>query len=214
MGDLNVAGWRSDYHRGALTEDDLPEYPFPLIAGWLQDAVDAEVPDPNAMALATVDDGMQPDVRIVLLKGVEPERITFFTNYESAKASDLEAKPGAACCIWWPPLERQVRISGPVTKVSRKESEAYFASRPRESQIGAWASRQSSVVSGRKELEEGFKAAEKRFEGKVVPLPDWWGGYEIRYDRVEFWQGRAGRLHDRILYTKADDGWNRNRLSP
>ena len=171
--------------------------------------------EPNAMVVATVDTQGRPSGRTVLLKGVDERGFTFFTNYQSRKGQELEENPNAALVFYWPDLERQVTVAGEVTKVSREESEAYFHSRPRGSQIGAWASRQSSILQSRSELEQAEKDFETRFAGKPVPLPPHWGGYRLVPDRIEFWQGRSSRLHDRFQFVRNNDGtWSVNRLSP
>lgn len=180
------------------------------------------VAEPNAMALSTVDvSTLQPSTRIVLLKGVDDAGFTFFTNYTSRKAAELKANPNAALNFWWPALERQVRIEGAVEKVSAEETQTYFHSRPRASQIGAWASRQSSQISFPGALTERQEALEKRFHGlDVIPVPEFWGGYLLRPKMVEFWQGRESRLHDRIAFLKSQDGshngedWTKTRLCP
>jgi len=215
MGKPNIADLRRSYRKGGLDEGDLPDEPVKLFKEWLDQAIDTEDTEANVMSLATVDENGRPDVRILLLKGVENGGILFFTNYRSRKARNLSKNPFASCCFWWPGLERQVRLSGPVEKVSREVSEEYFASRPRESQIGAWTSEQSQSIENRKILEEEFKKYEDKFAGGEVPMPEFWGGYRLKPERVEFWQGRAGRLHDRILYTSEDhDKWDRVRLAP
>ena len=212
---MNVADLRKQYTKAGLLESGLPDKPMPLFKQWFQEALESEVTEPNAMALATVTPDGKPSVRIVLLKGIEEDSITFYTNYGSSKAAELEKTPHAACTFWWAELERQVRISGPVKKVPESDSKKYFESRPRESQIGAWASSQSRPVSTRIELEELFSRFERKFDGKKVPKPDHWGGYNISVNEIEFWQGRPGRLHDRILYSlEKGDEWSRQRLAP
>ena len=211
---VNVSELRKRYTKGGLEDDELPGEPMFLFKKWLEEAVKAEVTEPNAMALATVSPAGNPNVRMVLLKGVEDNSITFYTNYGSRKGEDLSVNPAASCTFWWAELERQVRISGTVEKVLQSTSENYFASRPRESQIGAWASDQSKPVANRKELEEKFSEAEARFQGKDIPKPEDWGGFEIKIHEIEFWQGRPGRMHDRILYTRFSGKWNRQRLAP
>lgn len=211
---VNVSELRKRYTKGGLADDELPDEPMPLFKKWLEEAVNAEVPEPNAMALATVSAAGTPNVRMVLLKGVENGSITFYTNYGSKKAKDLAVNPAASCTFWWAELERQVRISGTVQKVLQTVSENYFGTRPRDSQIGAWASEQSRPVANRNELEEMFAKVEARFEGKDIPKPDDWGGFEIRIKEIEFWQGRPGRMHDRILYSLSIGKWNRQRLAP
>lgn len=212
--EVDLAGLRERYTRGGLMEGEVPTDPIHLLQEWLREAVASSVAEPNAMTLSTVKPDGTPDSRMVLLKGIEEGALLFFTNYESNKAVDLDAHPVAAGCIWWPELERQVRFAGQVEKLDRSRSEAYFALRPRESQIGAWASRQSEPITGREMLQNQVKKMEKQFEGKPVPCPDRWGGYSIHPEKVEFWQGRPGRLHDRIRYRQVDDRWLLERLSP
>jgi pyridoxamine 5'-phosphate oxidase len=211
---VNVADLRKKYTKGGLLEENLPDEPMELFRQWLKEAVEAEVPEPNAMALATVSGAGTPNVRMVLLKGIENGSITFYTNYNSRKGKDLSANPSASCTFWWAELERQLRLSGTVKKVPGSVSENYFRSRPRESQIGAAASSQSMPVAGRGELEKAFAAIEQKYEGRDIPKPENWGGFEINIQEIEFWQGRPGRMHDRILYTRSSGKWNRQRLSP
>jgi pyridoxamine 5'-phosphate oxidase len=211
---VNVADLRKQYTKAGLLESGIPENPMSLFKQWFREALESEVTEPNAMALATVTANGTPDSRMVLMKGIEEDSITFFTNYESRKAADLEKIPHASCTFWWAELERQVRLSGSAEKVSVDVSAEYFDSRPRQSQIGAWASSQSRPVSSRKELEELFTRYEKKFDGEKVPKPDHWGGYKIFIREIEFWQGRPGRLHDRIRYTLDQGNWFRQRLAP
>jgi pyridoxamine 5'-phosphate oxidase len=214
MTDIKIADLRKQYKKGGLVNHELPENPVGLFRKWFEEAVDSEVIEPNAMALATVTGAETPNVRMVLLKGLTDHSISFYTNYESQKAKDLDAHPVAACTIWWAELERQIRISGKVEKLTAAQSDDYFRSRPRESQIGAWASSQSRPVVNRNELETNFKEIEEKFEGEDIPRPDNWGGYKIIFETIEFWQGRPGRLHDRILYQQSAGKWNRQRLAP
>jgi pyridoxamine 5'-phosphate oxidase len=214
MTDIKISDLRKQYKKGGLVDLDLPENPIELFRKWFEEAVESEVVEPNAMALATVTWAETPNVRMVLLKGLDEHSISFFTNYESRKAKELNAHPVAACTIWWAELERQVRFSGKVEKLTAAESEDYFRSRPRESQIGAWASDQSKPIADRSELEASFKEIEEKFKGSEIPRPDHWGGYKIILETIEFWQGRPGRLHDRILYQQSSGKWNRQRLAP
>jgi len=206
---------RTDYRKGGLDESSASSDPIAQFARWFDDAVAANLPDPNAMTLATsAQDGM-PAARVLLLKGFDSRGFVFFTNYTSRKARELEANPRAAMVFFWAKLERQARIEGTVQKVSRHESEEYFQSRPREAQIGAWASHQSGQIASRALLDQRQKELEARFAGGPVPLPDFWGGYRLAPTCLEFWQGRPGRLHDRLCYSRiADGGWVIRRLEP
>ena len=209
----DLAGLRLVYTRAGLDERDAGDDPLALFERWLTDAIRNRLREPNAMTLATVDAAGAPDARILLLKGFDPAGFVFYTNQESAKGRQLARDPRAALCFHWNELERQVRVQGRVTPLPRAESEAYFASRPRESQLGAWASEQSEPLSGRDHLLARYDELAKRFVDNV-PLPDFWGGYRLRPERLEFWQGRVGRLHDRLLYVREGDAWRRSRLYP
>ncbi len=209
-----IAQLRRDYAREELSEEAVCDDPMDQFGHWFEQALAADLLDVNAMTLSTVSKEGQPSSRIVLLKGVQDDGFRFYTNYGSRKAQELAENPHAALCFYWPPLERQVRIEGVVQQLSREESETYFQQRPRLSKIGAWASKQSSQVSSREELEANFKEIEKRFEDQEVPTPEFWGGYLLKPQRIEFWQGREGRMHDRICYKKEAEGWTRFRLSP
>jgi pyridoxamine 5'-phosphate oxidase len=188
--------------------------PVQQFARWFHDAVDAKLPLAEAVTLATVDAEGRPSARVVLLKDFDEHGFVFFTNYESRKAHDLAANPRAALCFWWPPLERQVRIEGSVERVAAAESDAYFASRPRGSQIGAWASDQSTVIESRRILEDRAAQLAARWTGSAVPRPPHWGGFRLRPDSIEFWQNRDDRLHDRFRYTRDGDRWRIERLAP
>ena len=199
---------------GGLSEEAAGGDPLPLFGAWFQDAVSGGLILPESMALATATREGKPSVRLVLLKEFDEHGFVFFTNYESRKAEELEANPQAALVFHWPLLQRQVRLEGMAHKISKEESEAYFRTRPRGSQIGAWASKQSLPMASRRTLEERVKEFEGRMKDQDVPLPPFWGGYRLAPESIEFWQGRANRLHDRILYVREGDGWNRVRLYP
>ncbi len=188
--------------------------PVEQFRDWFETAEKAGLHLPNAFTLATATSDGAPSARVLLLKGFDRDGFVFYTNYESRKCEDLAENPRAAMVFHWTDLERQVRIQGPVEKVSREQSDAYFQSRPRGSRIGAWASSQSSMLESRRELEEQVKKYEREFKGKDVPLPPFWGGFRLRPEMVEFWQGRADRLHDRLCYRREGHGWKIVRLSP
>lgn len=209
------AAMRRSYLLGQLDEQMLAPDWYLQLRTWFDEAVASGlVGDANAIQLATVTAEGRPTVRTVLVKGLDEGGIVFYTNQESAKARDLTAVPYAAAVFAWLPLERQVRIEGPVEVVTRAETDAYFAGRPRGSQIGAWASPQSEVVASRAPLDDKVREVEERFAGTDIPAPPFWGGYRIRPDVVEFWQGRTDRLHDRLRYRRVDDGWAIERLAP
>ena len=211
---MNVRDLREDYQKDGLLEADADGDPFRQFARWFADASSAGLKEPNAMTLATAGADGAPSARMVLLKGFDERGFVFYTNYGSAKARDLKVNPRAALVFYWAELERQVRISGVVETTTREETEEYFATRPRGSQLGAWASRQSSVVSGREVLEANLSQQEERFDGREIPAPPDWGGFRLRPESIEFWQGRPSRLHDRLLYTRRGDTWRWVRLSP
>jgi pyridoxamine 5'-phosphate oxidase len=209
-----LANLRREYTMAGLNEKDLDPDPFRQFQKWLQEALAAGLLEPNAMVLATADKSGQPSTRTVLLKELDHRGFIFFTSYVSRKARDLAENPRAAVTFLWLELERQVCATGTVTKVSRQESAAYFKLRPRDSRLGAHASTQSTVISGRDELERNLRHAEAQFLDDV-PLPDAWGGYVLVPDHIEFWQGRPKRLHDRLRYGRQPDGsWKIERLSP
>lgn len=205
---------RQSYEKFTLDEAETGDDPIQFFQTWFEIAKTEKVLEPNAMHLATVDGSGKPSGRVVLLKGIEQGKFLFFTNYESQKANDLIQNNQVALTFFWGELERQVRIEGKATKVSRAESEEYFSKRPRISQLGALVSKQSKVVPNRKFLEDKMNALEKELEGKPIPTPDSWGGYAILPSKIEFWQGRQGRLHDRVVFEKESSTWKKYRLSP
>ncbi len=205
---------RRAYRLGSLTEQDLAPDPLELFRTWMERATESAEIEPNAMALATVGTDGQPRVRFVLLKDATHEGFVFFTNYESRKGHDIDEVPRASVAFWWPLLERQVRADGAVSRLPPEASDAYFASRPYGSQIGAWASRQSEPVDGHDQLAREAALYRERFPEGSVPRPEHWGGYLLRPERMEFWQGRDDRLHDRFEYRLVEDGWRSQRLSP
>jgi pyridoxamine 5'-phosphate oxidase len=210
-----ISDLRREYASRALGEADTDPNPIAQFRLWFDEAVRSEILDVNAMSLATATPSGEPAVRTVLLKHLDDEGFVFFTQYDSPKGRDLAQNPRAALLFYWAPLERQVRISGSVGRVAREVSEAYFATRPVESQWGAWAARQSSEIPTRDALEQQYAAIKQRFANQPVPCPPDWGGYRVTPDRIEFWQGRPGRLHDRLLYTRQQDGtWTRIRIAP
>lgn len=206
---------RYDHTGKGLRRSDLDPNPIRQFASWFTAAIEAGIGDVNAMSLATADHDARPSVRIVLLKSFDQEGFVFFTNYASGKGKQLEANPHAALGFYWIELDRQVRISGKVEKTSREESQAYFHSRPVGSQLGAWASRQSEIIDARRVLDARMAEVTERFRNKRVPLPSHWGGYRLKPDTIEFWQGRPNRLHDRFRYRRQVDGsWHIDRLAP
>lgn len=210
---LSIAGLRENYSQDELLEAEVPRDPLLLFQRWFQEAEQTGIQEVNAMSLATATLSGSPSLRTVLLKGVDTGFL-FYTNYNSQKGQELSANPQAALCFHWKELERQIRISGRVEKVSREESAGYFHSRPKGSQLGAWASPQSSVITDRHELETRFADVEKTYDGQEIPLPDSWGGYRLIPDTIEFWQGRPNRLHDRLQYAHHENLWTLRRLAP
>ncbi|MCD5995853.1 pyridoxamine 5'-phosphate oxidase [Pseudomonas sp. CDFA 602] len=211
-----LADMRRDYTRDGLTEAQSPHEPFPLFHKWFEEAVTTEQApvEANAMTLATVDEDGRPHCRVLLLKGLDTQGFTFFTNYDSAKGQQLAVRPFAAMTFFWPTLERQVRIEGRVVKVSPEESDAYYQVRPLGSRLGAWASPQSRVIADRGELEDLVVKTGERFLETPPHCPEHWGGYRLLPERIEFWQGRSSRLHDRLNYRLIDGQWTRERLAP
>ena len=209
-----IANLRREWSSRRLDESNVSSNPFGQFSEWMREAVDAEILDPNAMTLATADKNGMPSARIVLLKSIDEKGLVFYTNFGSKKGKDLLENPRASVVFFWKELERQLRVMGTIERTSKKESEAYFKTRPYESQIGAWASRQSSELKSRKLLEEKFAEIKSKYPEGEVPLPDFWGGFRIIPEQFEFWQGGPNRLHDRIAYLREKDKWRIIRLAP
>ncbi|MEM7401681.1 MAG: pyridoxamine 5'-phosphate oxidase [Pseudomonadota bacterium] len=212
--DINIEDLRQHYASATLEEVQADKDPFKQFQIWFNEAVAADFVEPNAMNIATVNDQGEISSRMVLLKGFDPQGFVFFTNYESNKAKDLASTKQAALTFWWDKLHRQVRIHGFVEKVSRDETVDYFHSRPRGSQIGAIASKQSHVIQDYAYLEDEYKKIESKYADQEIPCPKHWGGYRVIPEMFEFWQGRPNRLHDRLRYFKTSGNWNIERLSP
>ena len=210
----SLADLRREYARARQDEEDVSHDPIVEFARWFADAQAAHVEEPNAMVLATATVDGSPSARVVLLKAFDERGFVFFTDYRSRKGSELEDNPRAALVLHWKELERQVRITGPVERTSIEDSEAYFRSRPIGSRLGAWVSHQSAVIPSRTALEAGLAEVEERFAEGDVPLPPYWGGYRVRPETIEFWQGRESRLHDRIRYLRSGEAWRIERLAP
>ncbi|MGB0264039.1 MAG: pyridoxamine 5'-phosphate oxidase [Opitutales bacterium] len=212
---MDLSDRRADYAKHSLDTADLAASPFMQFEHWFREAEACELEEPNAFCLATVDPTGQPSTRVVLLKDFSEKGLVFYTNYESRKATELEANPRAAANFLWLPLQRQVNVVGRVERVSKAESLRYFVSRPFASQLGAWTSPQSTVITSRQVLETKWEQMKRKFVEGKVPLPDHWGGYRIVPERFEFWQGRPSRLHDRFAYLKNTEGlWETQRLAP
>ena len=205
---------RIDYRDGGEISIEDPNEPLSLLSKWIQDAREKGVIEPNAISLATVDESGAPRNRVVLLKFLEGEEVGFFTNLESDKSIEIQQTPTVSATIWWPEMERQVRIEGTAREMERSQVEEYYSSRPRKSRIGAWASDQSRTLESRDDLLRKYEEMECEFEGTEVPLPPFWGGYRIAVDRIEYWSGRPSRLHERVVLTKTGDSWSERRLYP
>jgi pyridoxamine 5'-phosphate oxidase len=208
-----ISKLREDYTKHALDEADVDKDPIVQFEHWFRHAVDAKVPEPHIMTLATVGANGKPSARVVLMRDFDKQGFAFYTNYHSKKGVQSQENAHAAICFFWPELERQVRIEGVLVKQSAEESDSYFASRPRASKIGAWVSPQSHVIGSRNDLDEKYTELDKQF-GEDVPRPPHWGGYILEPETIEFWQGRPSRLHDRILYTLEKGKWKIERLAP
>lgn len=211
---MDISHFRREYLKSGLEHSDLREDPVAQFSLWFDQAKDTDIPDPNAMVLATVNSDGQPSQRTVLLKYYDEEGFVFFTNKESKKAHEMQGNPKVNLHFVWLELERQISIAGTAVSISAAESASYFMSRPRNSQIAAWVSNQSSIISSRQLLMQKFQEMKQKFSRGDIPLPTFWGGYRVIPSSVEFWQGRENRLHDRFLYVRSDDGWNVERLAP
>ena len=211
---LNIADIRKDYKLAALDEQAAGSDPIVFFQKWFTEAEEAQITEINAMTLATADAAGHPHARIVLLKGLDEQCFVFFTNYDSDKGKDIDANPNVALVFFWKELERQVRIEGVIEKLPANESDIYFHSRPSGSRLGAWASPQSREITDRNILDLNYTKYEREFSEIDIPRPPHWGGYRVVPNRIEFWQGRSSRMHDRILFTKAADNWSKSRLAP
>jgi pyridoxamine 5'-phosphate oxidase len=210
----DFAHTRFEYFSKPLLEEDAGLDPFALFHRWMADALSESVPEPNAMTLATVDAQNRPSARIVLMKAFDERGLSFFTSYIGRKAKELGGNNHAAAVFFWEPMHRQIRIAGSVTRTSREESDAYFQSRPRDSRLAAWSAEQSSVLESRESLQRAFEEMKRRFGDGPIPTPETWGGFLLRPDVFEFWQGRENRLHDRLRFQRDGNGWRRERLAP
>lgn len=211
---MNIQDIRTEYAKLSLDEESVEKNPIAQFDRWFKEAIDAKVYEANAMILSTVNQQNRPSSRVVLLKGFDEKGFVFYTNYESRKSKEIGLNPNVSLVFFWPELERQIRIEGTATRISTKESMAYFFSRPVTSRIGAWASAQSAIIEGRKVLEKRVEELKKQFKGEEVPYPEFWGGYRIEPSTIEFWQGRPSRLHDRLVFRLSENKWEISRLSP
>lgn len=211
---MNLSSIKKHYSQQGFRLSDLHDDPLQQFHQWLQDAIQSNIPEPNAMNLATVNPNGFPSIRAVLLKHYDDQGFVFLTNYQSDKAKDIDHNPHVALQFLWIPLDRQVRITGPAHKISQKDSQKYFQTRPRESQISSWASSQSSIIPSQEALTSQFATVSKKFHNQPVPLPPFWGGYCVKPTTFEFWKGKPNRLHDRCLYKKEGRGWKKFRLAP
>ena len=213
--DKAIADLRQDYTLQDLSETEVSSNPFVQFKKWFDQALNADIPEPNAMTLATTNTDSKPSARMVLLKDFDERGFVFFTNYNSQKGQELAENPQAALVFWWAELERQVRICGRVETISETESDKYFYSRPPKSRLGAWASNQSEVIESREVLEKELEQLKQKYPNQDLPRPPHWGGIRVIPSEIEFWQGRSSRLHDRLLYRRIeDDSWKIERLSP
>lgn len=210
----SIASIRKVYHMQSLSEKDMNKDPMQQFAMWWQQAIESKIDEPNAMTLATCTSSGKPSARIVLLKGIKENEFIFFSNYNSRKGKEMEDNPLVSLLFFWKELERQVRIEGPVKKISDEESDEYFSQRPRESQIGAWSSPQSAVIDNRHILQMNYQKYDEQFGTEKIPRPHHWGGFAVMPQSIEFWQGRPGRLHDRLQYTFSENKWIMKRLAP
>jgi len=211
---VDASNLRKEYTSAGLDKADVDHDPVVQFQVWFENAIDADLHEPNAMILATATTDGKPSARTVLLKDYDERGFVFYTNYEGRKAGELETNPRCALLFYWGELERQVRVEGAVSRISEQESDEYFASRPRGSQLGAWASQQSRVVEGRCSLEQKLHSLQAEYEDREVPRPPFWGGYRVEPEEIEFWQGRESRLHDRLVYRREDGAWRIERLQP
>jgi len=210
----DLSAIRNDYGSRAINESELPLEPVLLMQEWIDEAINKGIYEPTAIVLSTIDSEGFPSSRVVLLKGIQDGKLVFFSNFKSAKGKELEINSKAGLLFFWPQLHRQIRIKGNIEKISEAYSDSYFKDRPYESKIGAWASPQSEVIPNRASLESSYSFFEEKFKNKEIPRPDFWGGYELDPISFEFWQGRSGRLHDRVVYGKNELGWGISRLAP